>query len=538
MSLLKKLFGGKTENLNQSLLSKQAALAENACLLDGSAIVQKLNTHEASGLNELDAKALLQEYGENLLADTGGVSALTVFLRQIANALTLVLAAAMALSYGVQDWVEGAVITAVIVLNVVVGFFQEYKAEKTMESLRSLSSPTAIVVRNGEAICIPAKLVVPGDIVNVKMGDVVPADLRMLFVSNLEIDEALLTGEAIPVSKVDEPIKADPTPSGDIQAIGVGDRINMAFASTVVTRGRGAGVVVATGMSTQIGRIALAMGKKDASDLGGEPGTKPAVWAKISGVFAIFLGLSSGTPLQIKLNRLAYLLLIIAIVLALVVFAVARFNVTNEVALYAIALGIGVIPESLVAVLTITMSVGTLRMAKQNVIVRKLNALEALGGVTDICSDKTGTLTQGKMTVRKVWMPPSKTSSTRELTVEPGPEALNPEGKVYETIDGQEMVVDTANMDQRLTELVMVASMCNVASIAKNKDNRWTSTGDSTEVALQVFAHKMGMGKPSLVTNGLFSPTESSQSKGLGAGNLKKEQSSDEDTDGDTRPDR
>ncbi|KAK7443243.1 hypothetical protein VKT23_015840 [Stygiomarasmius scandens] len=514
MSFLTRLFKRKnygrayTRSASQPAVTaqtQQTALAERAYLLETSVIIQKLRTNETDGLSEDDAKVRLEEYGENLLSDKGGVSAVSVLIRQMANALTLVLVAAMALSFGVEDWVEGAVITAVIVLNVSVGFVQEYRAEKTMDSLRSLSSPTAIIIRNGETICIPAKDVVPGDIVNIKIGDVVPADLRLLSVANLEIDEALLTGEALPVAKIVDRIKPQVLPSGETVEVGVGDRINMAFASTSVTKGRGRGVVVATGMGTQVGGIAKAMGKKEAGEVKDGEETKIPLRTRVYETVMKWLGLRTGTPLQIKLSKLAYVLFLCAIVLAIIVFGVAKFKVNEEVAIYAIALAISVIPESLIAVLTITMSAGTQRMVKQSVIVRKLNALEALGGVTDICSDKTGTLTQGKMTVRKVWLPTSQASETtpREFTVESGPEALSPEGRLFENLEGgKEVVIEPKSMDEGLKELVLVASLCNVATIGKNKEDRWTSTGDPTEVALQVFAHKVGMGRPSLVTPG------------------------------------
>ncbi|KAL0570051.1 hypothetical protein V5O48_011906 [Marasmius crinis-equi] len=467
---------------------------------DASEVLKHLNTGAQNGLSNEDAAKRLQEHGENILNGGGGTSALKVLFRQVANALTLVLVAAMALSYGVQDWVEGAVITAVIAINVLVGFFQEYKAEKSMDALRSLSSPTANVIRNGgEHISVPAKNVVPGDIVNIKMGDVVPADLRLISVSNLEVDEALLTGEALPVAKITDALKADVDVSGEAVAIGAGDLVNMAFASTVVTKGRGQGVVVATGMSTQVGGIALSMQNKRADGKEDMPWTTRA-YEKVMTI----AGLRTGTPLQIKLGKLAYVLLAAAVVLTIVVFGVAEFHISTEVAIYAIALAIGVIPEGLIAVLTITMSAGTIRMAKEHVIVRRLNALEALGGITDICSDKTGTLTQGKMIVKTVWIP-SAGAPPRSLDVESTSGALNPEGRVLEGHGEKQAVIDPDDMDSALKELVTVASLCNVATIAKDKENDslWTSTGDPTEVALQVFAHKLRMGRPSLVVDSI-----------------------------------
>ncbi|QRV84266.1 potassium/sodium efflux P-type ATPase [Ceratobasidium sp. AG-Ba] len=467
--------------------SNQIPLSERAHLLDGAAIIRKLRSSEHDGLTDEEAKRRLDEYGENALEDEGGVSAIKVLIRQMANALTLVLVAACALSWGVQDWIEGAVITAVIILNVTVGFIQEYKAEKTMASLRSLSSPTALVVRGGEAKTIPSRHVVPGDIVMVKLGDVVPADMRVITAANVECDEALLTGEALPVPKVVHRLTESSLHSdGDV---GVGDRINMLFSSANVVKGRATGIVVATGMGTQVGAIAAAMKKKKAAR-----------------------GLRSGTPLQIKLSKLAYILFICAIILAIIVFSVARFNVTNEVAIYAIALGIAVIPESLIAVLTITMSAGTSRMAKPRY---RPEAQRSRGArrVTDVCSDKTGTLTQGKMVVRKLWIGSGRVGQdekvaggnsghgkgSRTFDVEAGAEALRPEGRIFESrSDGEEHIIRPGTLDGALQALVECASLCNVATISQNKEGVWKSTGDPTEVALQVLAHKLQLGRPKL----------------------------------------
>ncbi|KAG7088990.1 hypothetical protein E1B28_012936 [Marasmius oreades] len=485
-------------------IQQATTLSERAYVLESKQVIQKLQTNVEDGISEEDAEKRLQDYGENLLTNESSVSALSVLIRQMANALTLVLVAAMALSYGVQDWIEGGVITAVIVLNVAVGFIQEYRAEKTMDSLRSLSSPTAVVIRSSETKVVPARFLVPGDIVFIKMGDVVPADLRVLATTNLDIDEALLTGEALPVTKTLESIKPTLSPSGDTVPIPVGDRTNMAFASTSVVKGRGKGVVVATGMGTQVGGIATALQDKKKRKSG--EGKKVPLGKRFYETIMTLLGLRSGTPLQIKLSKLAYTLFILAIILAIIVFGVAKFKVDNEVAIYAIALAISVIPESLIAVLTITMSAGTRRMATQNVIVRKLNALEALGGVTDICSDKTGTLTQGKMVVKAAWMPSDGSLPDREFAVESGTVALNPEsGKVYEVRNEKEKEVEKLEGDEGLTEYVMIASMCAVATLTKTEGEgtekaRWKATGDPTEVALQVFSHRFGVRREDLAS--------------------------------------
>ena len=341
---------------------------------------------------------------------------------------------AMALSYGTTDFIEGGVITAVIVrmssnnwanlVNISIGFIQEYKAEKTMDSLRQLSSPTGAVLRNSEIESVPSITIVPGDIVSLKTGDVVPADVRLFESMNFETDEALLTGESLPVSKCEQTYSSD---------VGVGDRLNMAYSSSTVTRGRAMGIVVAVGMSTEIGNIAdslRAANKRKVRKLSDhrDDNNNISLYERIKFTIlwvrdwiGILLGITTGTPLQRKLSKLAYLLLLLALVLAVIVFGANKFHVSHQVAIYAISLGIAIIPESLIAVLSITMAIGTRAMAKRHVIVRKLDALEALGGVTNVCSDKTGTLTQGKMITRKAWV----IKSGQIFTVD-SPEATDP----------------------------------------------------------------------------------------------------------------
>ncbi|KAJ8487856.1 hypothetical protein ONZ45_g14181 [Pleurotus djamor] len=364
-----------------------------------------------------------------------------------------------------------------------------------MDSLRQLSSPSAVVIRNGESQSVAAKDVVPGDMVMIKAGDVVPADLRMTFVSNLEVSEQLLTGESVPVPKTTQTFKSE-----EID-IPIGDRVNLCYSSTVVTKGRGTGIVTGTGMTTQIGRIAAAMSGPKGGD-GDDDTVKPLYIRMYHGLMEWLdarssSGLRSGTPLQIKMAKMAYLLFGCAVVLAIIVFSAARWRINDEVALYAIATAIAIIPESLVAVLTLTMAVGTRRMAKQRVIVRKLDALENLGGVTDICSDKTGTLTLGQMSVRKLWVA-GDSGKAVTYTADTSSNALVPEGIVRR--DDTEKDVITGHLDEGLVQVVRVAALNNVATIHKNLKGEWKSTGDPTEVALQVFATKLGLGRPSLVT--------------------------------------
>jgi P-type Na+/K+ transporter len=268
---------------------------------------------------------------------------------------------AMSLSFGVTDYVEGGVITAVIFLNVMTGFYQEFQAEKKMDALRSLSSPSATVLRGGNQFTIPSAEVVPGDVVSIKTGDTVPADLRLFDVMNLETDEAILTGEALPVAK-----EVDLKPKYPHEAdCSLGDRLNMAYSASTVTKGRGQGIVVYTGMSTAIGGIATAMQGKIRKSNRSLSRKKHGPMQPVKGItlrtwdgIGRALGLTHGTPLQIKLSELAYLLLGCALLLAVIVFGVNHFNISNEVAIYAISTGIAIIPESLIAVLTITMVVG------------------------------------------------------------------------------------------------------------------------------------------------------------------------------------
>ncbi|CAO1636061.1 unnamed protein product [Parajaminaea phylloscopi] len=440
------------------------------------------------GLATAEATERHKTLGPNVVVEQKPTSALTIFVRQVANCLTVVLLAAMALSFGVQDWVEGAVVLAVIVTNIVIGFTQEWKAERTMASLRSLSSPTANVYRNGELCVLQSSDIVIGDVVSFRTGDLLPADVRLITHTNLETSEAALTGESLPVAKIVDPL-FDPA-----LALGPADRINLAYASTMVTKGRGTGLVIATASRTQIGKIAEEMASKQSTD-----GTFLArAWNKI----AILLGIRNGTPLQIKLNKFAYVLLGLAVLCAIIVFSVAEFQLDADILLYAIALGIGVIPESLIPVLTITFSVGAKRMAEAGVVIRRIEALEALGGVTNICSDKTGTLTQGKMVVRKCWIPDlSPALDGHSYAIEEASQAFEPRGRAY--LEGTEpQYFETDALPSQLKELATIASLCNIAELVapgKEAGGTWSARGDPTEIALLVMATKLGLGRPDLV---------------------------------------
>lgn len=320
---------------------------------------------------------------------------------------------------------------------------------------------------------------------------------------NFETDEALLTGESLPVTKDEEAIFDEDT--------GPGDRLNVAYSSSTVTKGRARGIVFATGMHTEIGSIAAALRKRDSrvrpvkrrTDGTTHPLRYAESWTlTFADAVGRFLGVNVGTPLQKKLSRLAMLLFGIAVVCAIIVLAANKFSNNSEVIIYAVATGLSMIPASLIVVLTITMAVGTKRMVQRHVIVRKMDALEALGGVTDICSDKTGTLTQGKMVAKKCWIP-SKGTYSVDVTNEP----FNPEQgdllfseRPAVDLRSDEKVEKSEKHDaesllkgnQQLRDFMLVASLANLAHVHKNKEGVWHARGDPTEIALQVFASRFG----------------------------------------------
>lgn len=404
----------------------------------------------------------------------------------------------MIIAFAIRDWISGGVIGGVIGINIIVGFIQEIKAEKTMGSLKSLSSPSARVMRNGEEVNISTEEVVPGDLVFIKVGDTVPADLRLIESTNLEADEALLTGESLPVVKNADEVFDCECP--------VGDRSNMAYSSSIVAKGRGIGVAVTTGLNTEIGKIASSL--KDSDDkLIVKPGPNvsifKAMYMTIYRVIMNILGVSVGTPLQRKLSWLAIILFWIAVIFAIVVMASQTFRVNRSVAIYAICVALSMIPSSLVVVLTITMAIGAQVMVSKHVIVRKLDSLEALGGINDICSDKTGTLTLGKMIARKVWIPTVGTYSIQNAQ-----DVLNPnDGDVTfhqssphyvkesdeETDFKSQLPAPNPPIFEKWLNTATLANIATVKEVSKEDGERvWEGNGDATEIAINVFTQRIG----------------------------------------------
>jgi cation-transporting P-type ATPase F len=397
------------------------------------------------GLSAGQVDERLEKYGPNLLPQEDKPSALRRFMMQFKNVLIYVLLVAAVLTLALGEFVDSAVIFAVVIINAIIGFIQEGKAERAMEAIRAMLSPKALVVRDGKEQDLPAEELVPGDIVMVRSGDRVPADLRVVSARNAQAEEAALTGESEPVDKQVDPVESDAP---------LGDRFCMAYSSTVITSGQLRGVVVATGGDTEIGRIG----------------------AMVSGVEQIT------TPLIRKINAFGHALSLAIILVSAAVFLfgyfVRGFDLT-EIFMAVVSLAVAAIPEGLPAVMTITLALGVQRMAKRNAIVRRLPAVETLGSVTVICSDKTGTLTKNEMTVQAILA---------------GDQVFDVEGAGYEPTggihaNGADVAIDAT---PALRECLLAGALCNDAQHLEH-DGRWTIVGDPTEGALLVAAKKAGL---------------------------------------------
>ncbi|MEG1930333.1 MAG: HAD-IC family P-type ATPase [Anaerovorax sp.] len=337
---------------------------------DISQVMQGINSNPDTGLSTEEAKNRLEKNGPNVFAEGKKRTKVQMFIAQLKDPMIYILFAAAAISAFLREYSDSMIILAVILLNAIIGMVQENKAEQSLEALKKLSSPMALVKRNGTISEIPAAQLVVGDIVILEAGRVIPADLRLTSTVNMKVEESSLTGESVPVDK-----DAQFIAQGEMT---LGDKINMAYLSTNVAYGRGEGVVVQTGMNTEIGKIAQIINDT----------------------------VEEMTPLQKRLADLGKMLGILAVILCVSLFGVALFQGRDvvEMLLTAISLAVAAIPEGLPAVVTIVLALGVQKMVKVNTIVRKLPAVETLGAVSVVCSDKTGTLTQNKMTVTKVFV--------------------------------------------------------------------------------------------------------------------------------------
>jgi Ca2+-transporting ATPase len=416
--------------------------------LHGEEAVQTLGSRR-SGLSEAEAKARLLQYGANELKVKKKTPPVLVFLKQFLSPLIYVLIAAVIISFAVQHYMDALVILGVLLLNAIVSFMQESRAEKAMEALVHMTAPKAKVRRDGELKQIPARAVVPGDILLLETGDRVPADARLIELSNLKINEATLTGESMPIDKH----------AGVLgEGVPIAERKNLAFIGTTVNYGRATAVAVRTGMSTELGKIAGAIREVKAEK----------------------------TPLQKSISTLSrYLIIILLSVIAFMVVAGLLKGLDRlEVVLLAVAAAVSVIPEGLPAVVTVVLSIGMQTMAQHNAVIRRLVAVETLGSATVICSDKTGTLTVNEMTVRRIY------ADGRWINVTG--EGYEPSGEFHRV--GQMI---NPVQEEVLGLHLRIGALCNDALLTSD-DVQHSIYGDPTEGALVVAAAKAGMNKEKL----------------------------------------
>lgn len=403
--------------------------------------------HFGSTSEEIDTseiKRRAEKYGPNRLTPQKRQSAVMRFLSQFNNILIYVLLAAAVITALLDHWINAWVIFGVVLVNALIGFLQEGKVEKAMEALKGLLSPRAMVRRNDRSMSVNAEELVPGDIVLLQSGDKVPADLRLLTVKDLRIDESLLTGESVPVGKQSSPVERNAA---------LGDRKSMAFSGSLVTYGKGEGVVTGTGDDTEIGRISSLLGTVETLQ----------------------------TPLLQRIEEFARTLTIVILVVSSGLFAfgvLVRGYSMTEMFNAAVGLAVAAIPEGLPAIMTITLAIGVQAMARRRSIIRKLPAVETLGSVSVICSDKTGTLTRNEMTVRSVALPAKQFQVTGS--------GYDPHGSFL--LDERETDLSA---HPQMRALAHISLLCNDASLEK-KDGIWALTGDPTEGALTALGRKAG----------------------------------------------
>ena len=417
-------------------------------------VIARLDTPVDSGLSGEEAQHRLEQYGPNRLAQKPRATFLQMVLAQFKNFIVILLIVAAVISALLGDMVEAAAIMAIVILNAVLGVIQESRAEAALEALKKLAAPDAQILRDGRRISVPSHNLVPGDVVFLEAGNFVPADLRLLESVNLRVEEAALTGESVPVQKnIESPLAVD---------IPLGDRKNTVFMGTVVNYGRGRGIVIATGMHTQLGLIANMLQSVD----------------------------EENTPLQQRLDRLGRLLGYGALVVCALVFIVGllrapsiNLSVISNMFMVAISLAIAAVPEGLPAVVTISLALGMREMVHRHALIRRLASVETLGSATVICSDKTGTLTQNEMTVTYIWA---------------GGELFEVGGSGYDA-HGQFLLNGQPTDPQQhpaLLNALWVGLLNNDAQLEAVMDNEYLSSfriiGDPTEASLLVAAAKAG----------------------------------------------
>jgi Ca2+-transporting ATPase len=405
---------------------------------------------DKTGLTQEEAQKRLQQYGPNELKKEKGTSPIKMFLEQFTDILIIILLIATALSVAIGEVIDAVVIMAIVLATAILGFVEEYRSEKAVEALKKMTAPVATVLRDGKEIRIPASEIVPGDIIFLYTGDKIAADARLIESINLKIDEAALTGESSPVNK-----RIDACPEN----IPINDRRNMAFTGTVVVYGRGRAVTTSTGMDTEFGKIAKMVQMTEEEQ----------------------------TPLEKRTQSIGKWIGILSVAICLMVGVVGMIEgrAILDMILWGISLAVAAVPEALPAIVTGALAVGMYRMAKVNTIVKRLPAVETLGCTSVICSDKTGTMTKGEMTVQRVYV--------NDEIIKVSGTGYEPEGEFF--IENKKI----EPKDQELQTLLTAATLCSDAKLEKDTETeRWIIKGDPTEGALVVAAAKSGLWKEEL----------------------------------------
>jgi Ca2+-transporting ATPase len=416
-----------------------------------SEVFKKLNSN-SNGLTNSEASKRIEKFGFNELKEKRKKSIFEIFIEQFKSFLILILIFATFFSIYMGDYIEAIAIGIILLMNASLGTFQEFKAEEALKALKKLSAPTTTVLRDGFERTVSSRDIVPGDIVIIKAGDKIPADCRLIDSSNLQINEAILTGESVPVEK-------DHTSILD-KNISLPDRKNIVFSSTYVTYGRGKAAVIETGMNTEVGKIAESIQEEK----------------------------KQFTPLQKKLERfgkqLGVIILILCAIIAVVEIieykAIGDIIALNELILTAVGLAVSAVPEGLPAVVTITLALGVRRMAKRNSIIRRLSSVETLGSSTIICTDKTGTITRNEMTVREIWIDGAKINVSGEGYIPEGEFDIN--SKNINPLDN-----DILNL------LIKTGTICNDSTLKVDDKSNYFTSGEPTEIALNVLCKKAGL---------------------------------------------
>jgi len=412
-------------------------------------VLQVLNVPK-NGLSQEEAQKRLQQYGPNELKKEKGISPIRLFIEQFTDILIIILLIATGLSLYLGEIADALVIIAIVLACAILGFIEEYRSEKALEALKKMTAPTALVLRDGKEVKVQASEIVPGDIILLYTGDKVPADARLIEAVNLKVDEAPLTGESAPVNKDINPLPEE-TP--------LTDRRNTVFTGTAVVYGRGKAVVASTGMNTEFGKIAKMVQVTEEEE----------------------------TPLEKRMASVGKWIgiLSIGVCLFVAIIGIIEGRGVLDMILWGVSLAVAAVPEALPAIVTGALAVGMYRMAKVNTIVRRLPAVETLGCTSVICSDKTGTMTKGEMTVQRIYM--------YDQTIKVSGVGYEPKG---------EFLVEDKKMDlnnEGLQALLKIATLCNDAKLEKEEESgRWIIKGDPTEGALIVTAAKAGLWKEEL----------------------------------------